>query len=108
MKQSLIYPATLSLLLAVSPSYGDQWERQLDAQAMAHSESMVSGGVRHDWSEIQTNRLQQLERGAYPEPDVDINNLPPTAAGPQGDHGMKKDWGKVEANRRMKLERGMY
>ncbi|WP_417532384.1 hypothetical protein [Marinobacter lipolyticus] len=108
MKHTFIYSASLSLLLAVSPSYGDQWERQLNYEGAAQSLSGTARTVRYDWSEVRTNRRMQLERGTYPETDFDINRLPPTAAGPQETRDMGVDWLEVEINRRKQLERGTY
>ncbi|EON93670.1 hypothetical protein MARLIPOL_03155 [Marinobacter lipolyticus SM19] len=108
MKHTFIYSASLSLLLAVSPSYGDQWERQLNYEGAAQSLSGTASTVRYDWSEVTANRRMQLERGTYQETAFDINNLPPTAAGPQESSDMDVDWLEVEINRRKQLERGTY
>jgi len=108
MKHTFIYSASLSLLLAVSPSYGDQWERQLNYEGAAQSLSGTASTVRYDWSEVEADRRTELERGADPETDFDINRLPPTAAGPQETSDMGVDWLEVEINRRRQLERGTY
>lgn len=108
MKHTLIYSASLSLLLAASPSYGDQWERQLNYEGVAQSISGTASTVSHDWSEVEENRRMQLERGAYEATDFDIESLPPTAAGPQESSDMGVDWLEVEINRRKQLERGTY
>lgn len=105
MKSTFVYPVFLSLLLAVSPSYGSEWERQLNEGAVAQSASVT---MSNDWSELHANRRRQLERGFYQEKGVDIESLPPPAAGPRVSYsGMSRDWRKTEANRREQLERGM-
>lgn len=109
MKHTLIYSASLSLLLAVSPSYGDQWERQLNYEEVAQNISGTASTVSYDWSEVEADRRMELERGAYQETGFDIiESLPPTAAGPQESRGMGADWFEVEMNRREQLERGTF
>lgn len=100
MKHALMYSASLSLLLAVSPSYGDQWERQMNYDGVARSVSGSESTVRHDWSEVEADRRMQLERGADQESGFDIESLPPTAAGPQETRDRDVDWSEVEINRR--------
>ncbi|MDV3502763.1 MAG: hypothetical protein ACPHQ9_03065 [Marinobacter sp.] len=108
MKHTLMYSASLSLLLAVSPSYGDQWERQLGYDGVARNVSSTESIVRHDWSEVEADRRTQLERGADQESAFDIDSLPPTAAGPQETRDRYVDWLEVEINRREQLERSAY
>ncbi|MGM0766705.1 MAG: hypothetical protein ACQEV6_01635 [Pseudomonadota bacterium] len=108
MKHTLMYSASLSLLLAVSPSYGDQWERQLNYEEVAQNVSGTESSVSHDWSDVQADRRMQLERGANQETAFDIESLPPTAAGPQESRDRNVDWLEVEMNRRRQLERGTF
>lgn len=106
MKSTFVYPVFLSLLLAVSPSYGSEWERQLNANAVAHGASVT---MDRDWSELQTNRRRQMEHGYYREKGFDIESLPPPAAGPRvSKSGMSRDWRETQSNRRRQLEHGMY
>lgn len=108
MKHTLMYSASLSLLLAVSPSYGDQWERQLNYDGVAQNVSGTERTVSHDWSEVEADRRMQLERGADQESGFDIESLPPTAAGAQETRDRDVDWSEVEINRREQLERSAY
>ncbi|MCG7201263.1 hypothetical protein MD273_16125 [Marinobacter pelagius] len=89
MKQVMSGLGALALVLVVSPSYGDNWERQLRQQEMMMERSahMNSGMVSQRSNyEIHQNRRMQLERGeVLPRGGVqsieDIENLPSTAAG---------------------------
>ncbi|WP_213477937.1 hypothetical protein [Marinobacter lipolyticus] len=108
MKHTLMYSASLSLLLAVSPSYGDQWERQLSYQGGAQNVAGIESFGGYDWSEVQADRRMQLERGTFQESAFDIESLPPTAAGPRKSSDMDVDWLEVEMNRRRQLERGTF
>lgn len=108
MKHALMYSTSLSLLLAVSPAYGDQWERQLNYDGVARNVSSTESTVSHDWSEVETDRRVQLERGADQESGFDIESLPPTAAGLQETRDRDVDWLEVEINRRERLERSAY
>ena len=108
MKHTLMYSASLSLLLAVSPSYGDQWERQLNYEEGAQNLSGIENFGGYDWAEVQADRRMQLERGKAQESAFDIESLPPTAAGPRTRSNMDVDWLEVEMNRRRQLERGTF
>lgn len=105
MRYIFIYPASLLLLLTVSPAYGALWERQPNVEAVTNSASVSTS---NDWSELHGSRQRQLERGVYQGMGIDIENLPPPAAGPKiRNSGMSDDWSLVQTNRRRQLERGM-
>lgn len=105
MRYIFIYPASLLLLLTVSPSYGALWEQQLNAEAVTQSASVTTS---NDWSELHDSRQRQLERGVYQVRGFDIESLPPPAAGAKvSNSGMSDDWSLVQTNRRRQLERGM-
>lgn len=108
MKRTLIVLPALLLFLVGSFSYADNWEVMMDPEAKAQRLSLTAGDTRHDWRNIQSKRRMQLERGFDRESLVDIENLPPTAAGPRHSHSMRKNWKEIETNRRRHLERGGY
>lgn len=106
MRYIFVYPASLLLLLTVSPSYGAEWERHLDAEVMTQSASFTTS---NDWSGLHESRQRQLERGVYHGSGFDIESLPPPAAGPKvTKSGMSDDWSLIQTNRRRQLERGMH
>ncbi|QSP96399.1 hypothetical protein LPB19_08515 [Marinobacter salinisoli] len=111
MKRLFTYSASLTLLLAVSPSYGEYWEEHPSVEAVMTEQGM--GGtnpVGLNPGMVENDRRMQLERGLYQE--FDIESLPPTAAGsPETDASVRPasmDWDAVEDTRRMQLERGFY
>lgn len=111
MKHRFIYPASLSLLLAVSPAFGDGWERHMGYRAMAQDAPAVTGRMGHNWHAVELNRRRQLGRGMDRDFDreqgFDIESLPPTAAGPGSMRRMGHDWEAVRAHRSMHFERSL-
>ncbi|MBZ2167410.1 hypothetical protein [Marinobacter sp. F4216] len=111
MTRLFTYSASLALLLAVSPSYGEYWEELAPEDSPMNEERMgTTNPVSFNPKGVENDRRIQLERGLYDE--FDFESLPPTAAGsPDTDDSSMStdmDWHLIEGNRRMQLERGLY
>lgn len=100
MKSTFVYPIALSLLLAVAPSYASEWERQMDARAMAQHESVTAGTTGYDRRHVHTNRQWQLDHS------IGMDQRFRHHTGQRRDERLIRDWSEVRENRRQKLERG--
>lgn len=107
MKKVMSGLGALVLVLAVSPSYGDNWERQMRQQNMmmdreAHMSSSMA--IQRSNYEVHQNRRMQLERGGRQvqggvQSIEDIENLPSTAAGRPDAEGMQDGAGMQDRRR---------
>ena len=100
MKGTFVYPVALSLLLAVAPSYASEWERQMDARAMAQHESVTAGTTRYDWRDVHANRQWQMDHG------IGMDQRFGHYTGQRRNDRLIRDWSEVHKNRQRQLERG--